>query len=354
MRQYHSLTIADIVEETADARRVRIDVPEDLRDTFSFQPGQHLPLAVTLDGEELRRTYSICSAPGEWPIELGIRVQPGGRFSAAALGGLRSGDKIRVMPPFGRFHADVDATATRHYVGFAAGSGITPILSMIRTVLRDEPGSRFTLFYGNRKQGTTMFVEELFSLKNQYPDRLQMQFIFSREEQEFPIAEGRLDGGKAKELIAHFCRNGLPDEIFLCGPDTMIDEVTSALTDSGVDATCIHSERFGAPRTVSRPDDKSAGEQQAEITVIMDGHRKSFSMSADDGNIVDAAASKGVELPYSCKGGVCATCRTHVRQGDVTMALNYGLEPWEVEAGFVLACQSTPKSDEVVLDYDKA
>ncbi len=354
MHRYHTLTIADIADETPDARRVRLDVPAELKETFSFLPGQHLPLSVTLDGEELRRTYSICSAPGEWPIELGIRVQPDGKFSAAALGRLKRGDEIRVMPPFGRFHADIDESASRHYVGFAAGSGITPILSMIRCVLRDEPGSRFTLFYGNRKQGTTMFIEDLFALKNQYPDRLQMQFVFSREEQEFPVAEGRLDGDKASELITHFCRNGLPDDVFLCGPDTMIDDVTTALRALGVDEAHIHAERFGAPRAVSRSEETTGSERRAEVTVIMDGHRKSFSMTANDRNIVDAAASQGVELPYSCKGGVCATCRTHVRQGEVSMALNYGLEPWEVEAGFVLACQSRPKSDELVLDYDKA
>ena len=354
MRQYHTLTIADIVAETADSRRVRLDVPDDLKETFAFLPGQHLPLALSADGEELHRTYSICSAPGEWPLELGIRTQPDGRFSEAALGELRAGDEIRVMPPFGRFHADTNGSQQRHYVGFAAGSGITPILSMIRTVLRDEPGSRFTLFYGNRKQSTTMFIEDLFSLKNQYPDRLQMQFVFSREAQEFAIAEGRLDGDKASELMTHFCRNQQPDEVYLCGPDTMIDEVTAALTKAGVDEAHIHSERFGAPRVVSRPVSKVARDRQAEITVIMDGHRKSFEMTSEDNNIVDAAAARGIDLPYSCKGGVCATCRTHVRQGEVSMAQNYGLEPWEVEAGFVLACQSKPESDELVLDYDKA
>lgn len=353
MRKYYELSVAGIAEETADSRRLTLDVPDALRETFSFLPGQHLPLSVTLDGEELHRTYSICSAPGEWPLELGIRVQPGGKFSETALSGLRAGDAISVMPPFGRFHAEVDSSRTRHYAAFAAGSGITPILSMIRAILKDEPKSRFTLFYGNRKQGTTMFIEDLFALKNRYPDRLQMQFVFSRESQEFPIADGRLDAAKALELTQHFCRDTRPDDIFLCGPDTMIDDVTDALTSLGFDQANIHSERFGAPREAGERVEAAPVDRQVEITVIMDGHRKTFDMTADDANIVDAAAARGIDLPYSCKGGVCATCRTHVQKGDVSMAVNYGLEPWEVDAGFVLACQSTPDSDEIVLDYDR-
>ena len=354
MRKYHPLTVADILDETADSRRVRLAVPDELKGTFAFRPGQHLPLSVTVDGDDLHRTYSICSAPGEWPLELGIRVQSGGSFSDTALSRLRPGDEISVMPPFGRFHADIDPSQQKHYLAFAAGSGITPILSMIRAILASEPHSRFTLFYGNRKQATTMFIEDLFALKNRYPDRLQMQFVFSRESQEFNIADGRLDGRKARELIEHFCRDRRPDDVFLCGPDTMIDDVTAALTGLGFDPDTIHSERFGAPRAAAKAaTEATTKDRQAAITVIMDGHRKTFDMAAGDANIVDAAAGQGIELPYSCKGGVCATCRTHVREGEVSMAVNYGLEPWEVDAGFVLACQSTPDSDEVVLDYDK-
>lgn len=353
MRQYHELTVAGIAEETADSRRLRLAVPDALKETFAFRPGQHLPLSVTLDGEELHRTYSVCSAPGVWPLELGIRIQPGGKFSATALSRLSVGDVISVMPPFGRFYADIDPSQSRHYLAFAAGSGITPILSMIRAILEGEPGSHCTLFYGNRKQGTTMFIEDLFALKNRYPDRLQMQFVFSRESQEFPIADGRLDGAKATELMQHFCRDTRPDDVFLCGPDTMIDDVTDALTSLGFDKARIHAERFGAPRADRQNRQVKPAERHAEITVIMDGHRKTFDMSADDANIVDAAAARGIDLPYSCKGGVCATCRTHVRHGRVSMHVNYGLEPWEVDSGFVLACQSTPDSDEIVLDYDK-
>jgi ring-1,2-phenylacetyl-CoA epoxidase subunit PaaE len=259
------------------------------------------------------------------------------------------------MPPAGHFHVDLDKSHSKDYLGFAAGSGITPILSMIKSVLESEPHSRFVLFYGNRKQATTMFIEDLYALKNRFPARLQLHFVFSQEDQEFPIASGRLDAGKVRELYAHFCKGLEPAEAFVCGPETMIETVTETLVELGMDAGHVHSERFGVPREAvkARPATGSKAADHATVTIIMDGHKKSFEMRRNDENIVDAAADSGIELPYSCKGGVCATCRCHVREGEVTMATNYGLEPWEVEGGFVLACQSRPVSDSVLLDYDK-
>ena len=285
-------------------------------------------------------------------------MQQGGAFSEYADSELKAGDTLKVMPPSGRFHLDTDGDAARRRGGtalaFAAGSGITPILSIISTILRDEPGRRVVLFYGNRRQSTTMFIDDLYALKNRYPDRLSLQFIFSREDQEFPIAAGRLDADKVRELYAAFANGTTPDEAFVCGPDTMIDTVTSTLVELGMPADAVHAERFGVPRkpagdtTAEQPDSTAA-----EVTVIMDGHRKHFEMPPDADNLVDAAAEEGIDLPYSCKGGVCATCRCHVRSGEVVMRTNYGLEPWEVEAGFVLACQSRPVTAEVTLDYDK-
>jgi ring-1,2-phenylacetyl-CoA epoxidase subunit PaaE len=248
--------------------------------------------------------------------------------------------------------ADLDRGSARDYLGFAAGSGITPILSIIKSVFDNEPGSRFVLFYGNRKQSTTMFVEDLYALKNRFPERLQLHFVFSQEDQEFPIASGRLDAGKVRELYDHFCKGLDPADAFVCGPDTMIATVRETLIELGLDAEHVHAERFGIPRKADKAKAAKAADLAA-ITVIMDGHKKDFEMRRDDDNIVDAAAGHGIDLPYSCKGGVCATCRCHVREGEVTMATNYGLEPWEVEAGFVLACQSRPVSDAVLLDYDK-
>ena len=355
MKQFHPLTIERIEPETSDSVRIALAVPAGFEGDYEFLPGQHLPLEITVDGKKLRRTYSICSGVDERPLQIGIRVQPGGAFSEYAAGQLSVGDTLDAMPPAGHFHVDLDKSHSKDYVGFAAGSGITPILSMIKSVLETEPNSRFVLFYGNRKQATTMFIEDLYALKNRYPERLQLHFVFSREEQEFPIAAGRLDGDKVRELCAHFCKGLEPADAFVCGPDTMIQAVTEALVELGLPADHVHSERFGVPRDAAkaRPAAARKAADHATVTIIMDGHKKSFEMRRDDDNIVDAAAGSGIDLPYSCKGGVCATCRCHVREGEVTMATNYGLEPWEVKAGYVLACQSRAVSDSILLDYDK-
>jgi ring-1,2-phenylacetyl-CoA epoxidase subunit PaaE len=356
MKQFHPLKVLAKTNETRDSVRIAFDVPEELRAEFSFLPGQHLPIQIERDGKHLRRTYSICSARGCWPLEIGVRIQPGGQFSEFAANELKVGESLEVMPPTGRFHLDADSEDGRTHIGFAAGSGLTPILSIIASILNAEPNSRFALFYGNRKQNTTMFIEDLFALKNRFPERLQVHFVFSQEEQEFEIAGGRIDGDKVAELFKRFCSGMAVDEAWVCGPDTMIGTVTDALVELGMAADAVHAERFGVPRkSGEKPDAETAVDtgEAVQVTVIMDGHKKSFEMPRAGTNFVDAAAEQGIELPYSCKGGVCATCRTYVRSGDVTMAVNYGLEPWEVEKGFVLACQSTPGSDEVVLDYDK-
>ncbi len=357
MRQFHPLKVVRLEPETADSRRVALAVPPELRAEYEFLPGQHLPLQVELDGKRVRRTYSICSAPGQLPLELGIRIQPGGAFSNFVAEQLAVGATLEAMPPFGQFHASIDPQARKTYLGFAAGSGITPILSILRATLEHEPQSHFLLFYGNRRQSTTMFIDDLYALKNRFPERLELVFLFSREEQEFEIFHGRLDAAKVRELIDAFCAGLEPDEAFVCGPDTMIDTVSGVLGDLGLAADAIHIERYGAPRRAPQPAaaapvDAAAGD--ASVTVIMDGHRKSFTMPHDGDSIVDAAARHGIELPYSCKGGVCATCRTKVVAGEVRMDANYGLEPWEVDKGFVLACQSHPLSESVTLDYDEA
>jgi ring-1,2-phenylacetyl-CoA epoxidase subunit PaaE len=355
MRQFHPLTIERIDRETSDSVRIALGVPDDIRSEYEFHPGQHLPFQITVDGKKLRRTYSICSEQGQWPIEIGVRIQSGGQFSEFAANALAVGDTLEAMPPSGQFFVDIDKKNANDYVGFAAGSGITPILSMIKSILHNEPKSRFLLFYGNRKQATTMFIDDLFALKNQYPERLQLQFVFSQEEQELPILEGRLDGEKVRELYQHFGRGLRTAAVFVCGPDSMIKDVTETVIDLGLDVSKVHSERFGVPRKGNKAASKSSvkASNLASITIIMDGHKKTFDMQAGEDNIVDAAAASGIDLPYSCKGGVCATCRCHVREGEVTMATNYGLEPWELEEGFVLACQSRPVSGTLTLDYDK-
>jgi ring-1,2-phenylacetyl-CoA epoxidase subunit PaaE len=355
MKQFHPLTVERVDHETRDSLRIALGVPDEFAAEYTFLPGQHLPFQVAVDGRKLRRTYSICSGSDERPLEIGVRIQPGGQFSEYAAQHLKAGDALEAMPPFGQFHASPDPRNVKDYVAFASGSGITPILSMIKSLLAVEEQSRFVLFYGNRQQATTMFIEDLYALKNRFPERLQLHFVFSREEQEFPIASGRLDHDKVRELYQHFCAGMSPAEAYVCGPDSMIRNVSAALAELGFDPAKVHAERFGVPRrsvTSPAPVARKAADH-ASITVIMDGHRKSFDMERDDDNIVDAAADHGIELPFSCKGGVCATCRCYLREGEVTMASNYGLEPWEVEAGYVLACQSRPVSDTVTLDYDK-
>lgn len=355
MRKYHSLTVAGLQKETADSVRMALAVPESELGDFNFLAGQHLPMQIKINDKNVRRTYSICSAPGQYPLEVGVRVQPGGQFSEFVANELCVGDTVEVMPPFGRFHAEIDEGAAKTYLAFAAGSGITPILSIMRATLESESASKFVLFYGNRRQRTAMFIDDLYALKNRFPERVQLYFLFSQEEQEFDIFSGRLDAKKIPQLLEKFCAGLKADEVFVCGPDTMIESVRSALSDLGMDGEQIHNERYGAPRKIkgAAPASEHKGENQAVINVILDGHRKSFEMSPASSNIVDAAAEQGIDLPYSCKGGVCATCRTHVREGEVRMATNYGLEPWEVEAGFVLACQSVPVSESVTIDYDK-
>jgi ring-1,2-phenylacetyl-CoA epoxidase subunit PaaE len=357
MKHFRTLTVERIEPETRDSVRIALRVPEEFRDEYRFLPGQHLPFQLTIDGKKVRRTYSICSAQGEDLLEIGVRIQPEGRFSEYVSQELAVGDTIEAMPPSGQFHVECDPSNANDYVGFAAGSGITPILSMIKTILRDEPNSRFMLFYGNRKQSTTMFIEDLYALKNRYPERLQLNFVFSQEEQEFDTMAGRLDAGKVRELYEHFGAGLQATDCFVCGPDSMIPDVTQALIDLGMDEAHVHSERFGVPRKPAKTKDAAQAARRAAdhalVTVIIDGHKKQFEMQREDDNIVDAAAAHGIDLPYSCKGGVCATCRCHLRDGEVTMAANYGLEPWEVEKGFILACQSKPVSDAVLLDYDK-
>ncbi len=357
MRQFHSLKVASIDRETADSMRVALHVPEDLQDEYAFLPGQHLPIQITVDGKKIRRTYSICSVPGEQPLLLGIRVQPGGRFSEFIANELSPGDELEVMPPFGQFHATLDADHRKTYLAFAAGSGITPVLSIIRATLEGEPLSKFVLFYGNRRQSTTMFIDDLYALKNRFSERLQLYFLFTQEEQEYSIFSGRLDDAKVRELFSDFCEGLEPDEAFLCGPFPMIETITNALTELGFDTESIHKERYGPPRKGKAAAESKPGaadlKDLSKITIIMDGHKKSFDMPRGGDNIVDAAAANGHELPFSCKGGVCATCRTHVREGEVQMETNYGLEPWEVEKGYVLACQSHPVTESVILDYDK-
>lgn len=360
MITYHPLTIADVRPEGSEAVCVALDVPDELREAFRFAPGQHLGVRATIDGQEVRRTYSICSATDEPQLRIGVRLHERGGMSGHIGSKLRVGDKLDVLPPTGRFFLTPDAKAARTYCAFASGSGITPILGIVRNVLKHEPASRCLLFYGNRTTSSIMFAEELLALKDRYPQRLALYFLMSREPQDVELFNGRLDAAKVGVLGRELFDARGVDAYFLCGPDTMIDSVKEGLVGLGVEASRIHSEHFtsDAKREVGvkpdlQPDEKARVREQTQVTVVMDGRRRTFEMASDGTTVLEAAEAAGLDLPYSCRAGVCSTCRTRVVRGGVTMMTNYALEPWEVEAGYVLCCQALPAAPELEITYDE-
>jgi ring-1,2-phenylacetyl-CoA epoxidase subunit PaaE len=361
MLTYHPLTVSEMRAEASDGLCIALEVPPDLRETYRFLPGQHIGLRAHIDGQEVRRTYSICSGAEDRQLRIGVRVHEHGSMSRHLLGRLKVGDTLDVLAPTGRFFVEIDPSARHTYCAFAAGSGITPILGILKHVLPQEPHSRFMLFYGNRSTSTIMFAEELLAMKDRFPDRLSLNFLMSREPQEIDLLNGRLDGAKVEQLARDLFHPLDVDAYFLCGPGTMIDAVTRSLVDLGVASTRIHAERFAADapaRTTVTDRAKASAErapsaQSVEVTVVMDGRRRSFSMTSGAQTVLEAAENAGLELPYSCRAGVCSTCRTRVTKGSVNMTTNYALEPWEVAAGYVLCCQSLPTSAELELNYDE-
>ncbi len=350
MYVFHPLTVSDVRPETDDTISVAFAVPPELAADYAYAPGQHLTLRVAVDGEQLRRSYSICSGVDDGELRVAVKLLPGGRFSQWAHDQLRAGRSVDVMTPAGRFTTPLDPTAARHYLGIAAGSGITPLMSILRTVLAREPGSRFTLVYGNRGVGSIIFRDALDDLKNRYMDRLTLIHVLSRQHQDAPLFNGRIDGAKIRRLAATLLDVENVDEVFLCGPEPMTVEVRDTLLDLGVDPAHVHLELFGTP-ALARPPSTDLDADAHDVTVIVAGVKTELRVGSAD-RVLDAALRAGLDLPFSCKGGVCATCRAKVTEGSVAMALNYALEPWEVEAGFVLTCQSSPVSDRIVVDYD--
>ena len=357
-RRFHELTVTEIDRQTPEAVSLAFEIPDDLRETFSFRPGQYLTLAADIDGEEARRSYSICSIPGEPYLRVGVKKVADGRFSSFVNDHLSIGDTIRVMPPQGRFTSLI---GDRHdYILIASGSGITPMLSIARTVLSHEPESTITLIYGNRTTATIMFREELEDLKDRHLGRLALIHVLSRERQDVELLNGRIDGTRIRAMT----ERGLidpqrADGVFLCGPGEMIDEVASALKSLGVPEDRIRFERFTpagdiAPRSVPSQAARRAVTEGVTVEVVLDGMRRGFQMADADQSVLDAARGAGIELPYSCAGGMCCTCRCRIVEGSTEMAVNYSLEKWEVEAGFTLACQSRPTSARLVLDFDAA
>ena len=355
MTVFHSLKIKDVVRETKDAVSISFEVPEALKDAYRFTQGQHLTLKELLDGEVLRRSYSICSAVGDPELRVAIKRLDGGKFSSHANQNLKPGAMIEVMEPQGRFFTPLDANNRKHYFAVAAGSGITPILSIIKTVLKTEPHSKVTLLYGNRTVSGILFLEALEDLKNSFPDRFTMMHILSREHQDAEILNGRINAAKCEELCAGAIDITRIDEAFLCGPEQMIMEVKDFLLEKGLGREHIHFELFITEAAIAaggRPAPAVEAGPKRHVKVILGGRKTDVEVVEDGVSILDRALQQGLDLPYACKGGVCSTCRAKVLQGEVEMDINYALEDDEVAEGYVLTCQSHPLTDDVIVDFD--
>ena len=355
MSQFHSLRVAFLTYETRDAVVVTFDVPREQQAAFRFTPGQNLTLRAHFDGKELRRSYSICSAPFEDKISIAIKRVQDGLFSTWANKELRQGHTIECMTPSGTFGAPVDPGKARHHVAFAAGSGITPVISILKTILHEEPLSLFTLVYGNRSSSSVIFKEELENLKDRYLQRFRLVFILSREQQDVDLFNGRIDRVKADQLFKRWIDPTSIDIAYICGPQTMMEDVYASLTAHGVAKENVRRELFGSSdRSVRKPIvSEVANHRTCSVTVIQDGHRREFLIPRNQHSVLDEALAQGVELPYSCKGGVCSTCRCKLTAGEVEMDINFALEDYEVARGFILPCQSYPITSELVLDFDQ-
>jgi ring-1,2-phenylacetyl-CoA epoxidase subunit PaaE len=346
--EIHPLRVSAVDELTEDAVAITFAVPEELREAYAFRHGQHLSIRGR---DDVRRSFSICSPPSSGVLRIGVKRLAGGAFSDGVVGSLQVGDELEVMTPAGRFTTDLDPTAARRYVAVAAGSGITPILSIVAALLEGEPGSQVTLVYANRTSRSVMFLDEVHDLKDRFPARFQVIHVLSREQQEVELLSGRLDGERFGRIVDAF---GLDDtdDWFLCGPQQMVVELRDLLTDRG--AGRVHTELFHADPVPRAPLAALAdgADGAAEVTIRLDGRSSDFPLRPDGPPVLEAALTVRSDLPFACKGGVCGTCRARLVEGTVQMDANYALEPEEVERGYVLTCQSHPTSARVVLDYD--
>jgi ring-1,2-phenylacetyl-CoA epoxidase subunit PaaE len=358
MLEFHPLTVTSVERVAEDAACVSVEIPYALREAYAFDAGQYVTVRRMIGGSEERRTYSIVTPPGGGALKLGIRLQSGGRMSGELATALRPGDLLDVGTPMGRFRTAISPEREHSYVAFAAGSGITPILSLATDILAREPRSRFTLIYGNRSMSRTMFLEQILALKNLYIERFSAHFLMSREPQQTEWLNGRINGRKIRELAQHMIEIGSADEYLICGPGDMVDEVRDAIKALNGNAP-IRFERFGAgsPRaaaSTAAASDAAPVPQEvlATISVVMDGRRRSFPMMRSDPSVLAAGERAGLVLPFSCRSGICATCRARITGGAAVMTHNIALEPWETAAGFVLCCQARPTTPTLEISYD--
>ena len=353
---FHQLKIKEVKRETADCVSIAFTVPGELEKEFAFAPGQNITIKKNIGGEELRRSYSICSAPFENELRVAVKKVEGGKFSSFANDELTTGDKLDVLPPTGKFNTPLNAVNKKKYLAFVAGSGITPVISIIKTTLLTEPGSQFTLVFGNRGRPSIIFFEELEGLKNKYINRFNFINILSRERTDAPINSGRINEAKLTELTKLVNYESI-DEYFICGPEEMIFCVKNFLEQRKIDNKKIHFELFTTPGQKQ----SAAGSRKlavnnegpkSKITVKLDGRSFDFELGFDSDCILDAALKQGADLPFACKGGVCCTCKARLLEGEVEMDVNWGLEQEEVEQGYILTCQSHPITEKVVVDFD--
>jgi ring-1,2-phenylacetyl-CoA epoxidase subunit PaaE len=352
---FHPLTVAAIEPLTEDSVAITFDVPEELREDYAFTQGQHITVRTQLADDDVRRNYSICSPVSSGVLRIAVKRLPGGAFSEHALEQLQAGDVIDVMTPSGRFFTELDPAHEKRYVCMAAGSGITPVLSIVATTLEVEPRSRVTLIYANRTHASVMFLEEVEDLKDRYPERFQLIHILSREPQEVELFSGRLDVPRMQRLLDSVVPPADVDEWFLCGPYEMVSTLRKQLIAEGVSKRAVHAEVFhveSGPPVRRTPVEASADATGSEVTISLDGRRSTFPLATDGPSVLEAALTVRADAPFACKGGVCGTCRAKVVEGTVEMDTNWALEPDEVERGYVLTCQSHPTSDKLVLDYD--
>ena len=354
---FHALKVKEVKKETSDCVSVLFDVPENLKEEFNFTQGQSLTMRATINGEEVRRTYSICSSPLEHQLKVAIKKVEGGLFSNFANEQLKMNDVLEVMTPIGRFYTTLDAANRKNYVAFAAGSGITPLLSIIKTTLATEPHSTFTLVYGNKTRSSIIFFEELEGLKNKYINRFNLIHILSREKTDADLNFGRITNEKCNDLFGKLLDLKTADEFFICGPEDMIFSVKEFLESNGVAEKKIHFELFTTPGQNKKSEVRSTKYEsngpQSNITVKLDGRSFDFSIPLNsDTTILDAAMQQGADVPYACKGGVCCTCKAKLLEGEVKMDVHWGLEQEEIEQGYILTCQSHPTTANVTVDFD--
>ncbi len=356
--KFFSLTVCEVRQETENCVSIALEVPETLKGAFSFKAGQYVTVRATIDGHEVRRSYSICSSPEEGELRIAVKHVAGGLFSTFANKTLKASDTLDVMQPAGRFVAPLDPGHSKQYLMIAAGSGITPVISLIKSILRQEPLAQVILLYSNKKRSGIIFKDALHSLKNRYVDRFSMFNFFTEEDLEALLLCGRLNAEKLQHIFKTIVRPEQLDDVFICGPEAMMLALRSQMIDHGLDKKQLHIELFGtaqkdrhSPLTGARRTQR-ASDAFSLVKVKNDGATLAFRLHTEGENVLEAALQQGADLPYACKGGVCTTCKAMLEEGAVEMDVNYGLEPEEVAAGFILTCQSHPVTPTLVINYD--